>query len=87
MSSDSDSQPRKVDGLIGAVARAPFGAGSKSARMAVWVETAEGRFVLRRKEGPAFDDKALDKYVGKRIKCDGFVVDYTLIAERIEVVK
>lgn len=87
MSSDSDNQPRKVDGLIGAVTRGPFGAGSKSARMAIWVETAEGRFVLRRKEGSAFDDQALDKYVGKRIKCDGFVVDYTLLAERIEVVK
>jgi len=85
--SDSDQQPRKVDGLTGAVTRAPFGTGSKSERMAVWIETAEGRFVLRRKDGPALDDKALDKYVGKRVTCGGFVVGYSLLADKIDVVR
>ena len=78
---------QKVVGLGGDVVRAPFGAGSKSERQAIWLETARGRFVLRRKDGPAFGDKALEKYVGKRVSCDGFIVDYTLLAERIEVSK
>jgi hypothetical protein len=72
--------------LEGAVVRGPFGAGSKSEREAVWLETAEGRFVLRRKAGPTYDDHALDKYVGRRVQCDGFILGYTLLAERIRVV-
>jgi hypothetical protein len=79
------SGPHRVEDLIGAVARGSFGAGSKSERQAVWFETAKGRFVLRRKEGPTFGDKALEQYVGKRVRCSGFVVDYTLLAERIEI--
>ena len=49
--------PQRVASLIGAVVRGPFGTGSKSERQAVWFETAEGRFVLRRKEGPTFGDR------------------------------
>lgn len=84
MGSDDDTRPRRVDGLTGIVVRAPFGTSSKSEREAVWLETNDRRFVLRRKEGPTFDDRALDKHVGKRVKCDGFVVGYMLLAERIE---
>jgi len=83
--SSNDTQPKRIDGLTGAVAKGPFGTGSKSERQAVWLETAEGRFVLRRKEGPTFGDQVLDKYLGKRVKCDGFLVGYTLLAERIEI--
>ena len=67
--------------------RGPFGTGSKSERDAVWLETADRRFVLRRKDGPTFDDRALEKYVGKRVKCDGFIVGYMVLAERIEVLR
>jgi hypothetical protein len=87
MSAEDDASPRRVEGLTGAVVRAPFGTGSKSERQAIWLETAQGRYVLRRKEGPTYDDAALDKYVGKRVKCDGFVVGYTLLAERIQLVR
>jgi hypothetical protein len=87
MSADGDASPKRVEGLTGAVVRAPFGTGSKSERQAVWLETAEGRYVLRRKEGPTYDDAALEKYVGKRVRCDGFVVGYTLLAERIQIAR
>ena len=82
-----DDSPRRVEGLTGAVVQAPFGTGSKSARMAVWLETPDGRFVLRRKEGPTYADPVLEKHVGKRVKCDGFIVGYMLLAERISVVR
>jgi hypothetical protein len=81
----SSNDPQRVDGLIGAVVRRPFGTGSKSEREAIWLETADRRLVLRRKSGPTFDDRTLSKYVGKRVTCDGFVVGYTLLAERIEI--
>jgi hypothetical protein len=76
-------EPRRVEDLSGKVERGPFGTGSKSARVAVYIETAQGRFVLRRKEGPAADDAALDRYVGKRVTCNGFIVGYALLAESI----
>jgi hypothetical protein len=80
----SNGNPERVNGLTGAVVRAPLGTGSKSEREAVWLETIDrGRFVLRRKDGPTFGDRQLDKYVGKRVKCDGFIVGYMLLAERI----
>jgi hypothetical protein len=80
-----DESPKRVDNLTGVVARGPFGAGSKSEREAIWLETADRRLVLRRKDGPSFGDRSLEKYVGKRVKCDGFIVGYTLLAERIEI--
>jgi hypothetical protein len=72
--------------MTGTVVRAPFGTGSKSEREAIWLDTGEQRLVLRRKDGPTFDDPALDKYVGKRVTCDGFIVGYSLLAERIKPV-
>jgi hypothetical protein len=73
--------------VTGTVVREPFATGSKSERQAIWLETAEDRFVLRRKGGPSFDDRSLEKYVGKRVKCWGFIVGYMLLAERIEVLR
>ena len=86
MGSSSDS-PERVDGLTGTVVRGTFGKGSKSEREAIWLEAGSRRLVLRRKSGPSFADDALEKYVGKRVKCDGFVVGYTLLAERIETLR
>lgn len=83
---NTDDRPQRVKSLTGAVERGPFGTGSKSERQAIWLVTNGRRLVLRRKTGPAFDDKSLNKYVGKRVSCDGFVVGYTLLAERIRIV-
>ncbi|HKQ26184.1 MAG TPA: hypothetical protein VJT81_17180 [Burkholderiales bacterium] len=84
MSTD-DVEPRRVEGIVGTVERGPFGTGSKSAREAIWFNTLQGRFVLRRKDGPTFGDTALNRYVGKRVTCSGFIVGYSLLADRISV--
>lgn len=78
--------PVRVVGLRGHVTRRVFGKGSKSEHMAVWIDTDRGSFVLRRKDGPAFADPKLDRYVGKDVVCDGFIVSHTLLAEKIAVV-
>jgi len=57
----------------------------KSARAAIWLETTKGRFVLSHKEGPAFDDRSFDKYLNKRVVCDGFIIEYVMLVERIEI--
>jgi hypothetical protein len=72
--------------MTGTVVRGPFGAGSKSERDAIWLDTGDERLVLRRKDGPTFGDRTLDQYVGKRVTCDGFIVGYSLLAERITLV-
>jgi hypothetical protein len=77
---------RRIEGMTGTVVRAPFGAGSKSEREAIWLDTGAERLVLRRKDGPTFGDQSLEKYVGKRVTCDGFLVGYSLLADRIEPV-
>ena len=65
----------------------PYGKGSKSELEAAFVETPDGRYVLRRKAGPVSGDAKLKRYAGHDIECDGIVVGTTLLAERIEVVK
>lgn len=79
----SPSSPVRVAALRGKVVRGPYAAGSKSERQAVFVETAKGRFLLRRKTGPVMGDPELDRFVGHEVECRGFVVGTTLLAEEI----
>lgn len=86
MASTADLGPQRVDALAGTVVAGPVGAGSKSERAAVWIETAQGRYLLRHKSGPSHGDATLDRYVGQRVVCCGFIVGHSLLAEHIEVV-
>ena len=82
----SSIAPQPIRGLRGTVSRGPYGTGSKSAREAVFIDTPNGRFLLRRKTGPAFGDDALDAYRGCTVECDGFLLGTTLLAEAIRIV-
>lgn len=77
------TRPEPVQGLRGRVTRAETAKGSKSERVAIFLETAEGRLLLRRKDGPVFADVKLERYVGHAVECDGFLVGTTLLAVRI----
>lgn len=80
------SKPVPVKGIRGRVTRGLYAQGSKSEREAIFLETDNGRYVLRRKTGPVFGDVELEQYVGREVICDGFLVGTTLLAERIQVV-
>jgi hypothetical protein len=82
------AKPTLIKGLRGQVTEGDFGKGSKSERVAIYLETGSPgqRYVLRRKTGPVFGDSELAGFVGKRVECDGFVTGSTLLAERIEPV-
>ena len=84
--SDSPSL-QKVISLGGRVVAGEYGKGSKSERPALFLETASGRFILRRKTGPVFGDDELQKYVGQQVECDGFLSGNTLLAEKIKTTK
>ena len=77
--------PEPVKKLRGTVTRGDYARGSKSQRVAIFLETTEGRFLLRRKGGPVFADVKLERFVGHAVECDGFLVGTTILAERILV--
>ena len=78
------SEPTRVHALRGRVAEGPFARGSKSEHIAVFLDTGGQRYVLRRRDGPAYADQTLRELVGCNVECDGIVVSYVLIADRIE---
>ena len=82
--SASTNEPTRVHALRGRVAEGPFARGSKSEHIAVFLETSAARYVLRRRDGPTYADAALQRFIGCNVECDGIVVSYVLIADRIE---
>jgi hypothetical protein len=82
----SSAQPIRVTRLRGRITEGTYGKGSKSERETVFIETTNGRYVLRRKSGHAFGDPELNQYIGREVECDGFLVGKTVLAERIDVV-
>ena len=72
--------------FIGKVTSGPFGTGSKSEHRAVYIETDQGRYVLRREEGNPFHDPELEALVGKTVRCEGELEDYLLLASKCTVV-
>jgi hypothetical protein len=80
------TEPTRVHALRGRVAEGPFARGSKSEQIAVFLETGAARYVLRRRDGPAFADQTLHELVGCNVECDGIVTSYVLIADRIQTI-
>lgn len=76
--------PQPVHKLRGQVTRGEYGKGSKSERVAVFIDTDRGRYLLRRKNSPAFVDADLEHFIGKTVECDGFLLETTLLAEHIK---
>jgi hypothetical protein len=64
--------------FVGKVTKKPFGKGSKSESEAIFLETEEGEYVLRRQGGNPFHDPELQKLVGKTIRCTGLAREYVL---------
>jgi hypothetical protein len=80
-------KPHRVNSLRGRVILGPYGKGTKSEHDAVLLVTSEDRYLLRRKDGPSFNDLELKKYIGREVECDGFLVGTSLIAENIKNVE
>lgn len=65
--------------FIGKVILKTFAKGSKSEHLAVYLETADKKYVLRRRGGNPFYDPELQNIVGKTIRCTGTVSEYMLL--------
>jgi len=73
--------------FVGKVTTGSFGKGSKSEHRAVYIDTNQGRFVLRREEGNPFYDPELQSLIGKTVRCEGEIEDYVLLASSCAVVE
>jgi hypothetical protein len=73
-----------TDRYEGLVVKKRVGAGSKSDREAVVLQTGDAELVLRREGGNAFSDPELDKLVGRRIRGVGRRAGYTFIMKNWE---
>jgi hypothetical protein len=71
--------------FLGRVSRGLISEGSKSEREAILVTVPEGRFILRRKGGNAFNDPELERLVDREIEGEGSLVGQTLIASQVVV--
>jgi len=81
------SRPVPVRKLRGRITRGEYGKGSKSEREAIFIDTDDGRYLLRRKGGPVFADAELEAYLGHVVECGGFLLGTTLLASYINVIE
>ena len=69
------------DVVEGDIVRRLVGAGSKSEREAVVLDTPERSYLLRRREGNPFADPVLDQLVGQRLRLVGTALDTTFVID------
>lgn len=86
MKRGKSNKPKGVRELRGKVVPGKFGAGSKSQHDAVYLESDEGSFVLRRIGANPFQDSGLDKYIGKKVVVTGIVEQYVLMVQEIKII-
>ena len=72
--------------ISGIVTIKKFAEGSKSERDAVYIDTGESSYILRRIGGNAFYDDTLHGLKGKHITAKGFISNYTFMAKDIKEV-
>lgn len=76
---------RRIE-ISGEVTKRQTAKGSKSERQAIFLDTKDGTYVLRRQGGHPFVDKVLEALVGKTIHCEGILTEQTLIISKWHVI-
>lgn len=70
--------------LKGKVICKTFGKGSKSEHEAIYLETEQGEYVLRKAGSNPFENKELNEFVGKQVVATGAVKAYLFVVEEIK---
>lgn len=73
--------------LEGKVLQKQFAKGSKSEHDALYLETEQGSFVLRRVGGNPFSDPVLKKLIGKKVMATGTINGHLFLATEIKELK
>jgi hypothetical protein len=84
MKADKRDIEKSETALSGKVVLKTFGEGSKSEHEAIYLETANGSYVLRRQGGNPFNDPVLFKLEGKNITARGILNKYVFLAKEIK---
>ncbi len=74
------SQPVEISGKV---VMKKFGEGSKSEHDAIYLETGDSSYLLRRQGGNPFNDPTLHSLVGKSVKATGFMNDNLFLANEV----
>ena len=69
--------------LTGKIVVKPFATGSKSDRLAVFLSTENGEYVLQEKNANPFESSKLEEMEGQTVIVDGELNDYLLLANEI----
>lgn len=85
MKADKRDHINRETELTGKIILKTFGEESKSKHEAVYLETANGSYVLRRQGENPFNDPFLFKFEGKRITARGVLNKYVFLAREIKV--
>lgn len=80
---DTDQDSDGVE-LTGTVIEKVFGAGSKSEHTAVYLQTEDGDYQLRRLGGNPFADPDLKKWVGEKVTAIGRVTQSLFVASSLK---
>jgi hypothetical protein len=73
--------------LTGKVIQKKFGPGSKSEHQAIFFETNNGTYQLRRAGENAFSDPGLKKFIGKQVNATGRINASLFLASKVEKVE
>jgi hypothetical protein len=72
--------------ITGKIVKKGFARGSKSEHEAVYLETKDGSYKLKRMGGNPFRDDTLEQLVGKHVTVVGKIDDYQFIATEVKEV-
>lgn len=72
--------------LKGKVICKTFGKGSKSEHEAIYIETEQGEYVLRKAGSNSFENNELIEFVGKEVIATGVVKAYLFVVTEIREV-
>lgn len=80
---ESTSADKKME-LSGKIVIGQFGAGSKSEHTAVYLETAQGKFVIRKRGENPFESSVLHHMAGRQVTAEGTLDSYLFLIDDIK---
>ena len=84
MKADKTENTENPVELTGTVVKKKFAKGSKSEHDAVYLQTNDGSYLLRRLGGNPFSDPVLQKLIGKKIRATGRLNEYFFLANKLK---
>ena len=69
--------------ISGKVVQKKFAKGSKSESKAIYIQTKDAEYLLRKVGDNPFENKGLLPFIGKNVKAEGSLSDYLFLAKEV----